>query len=184
MERVRLMSWCSSCLTGVHLPAFAAAEAGLFAEQGLAVEFADLAGIPDGTLRGFSTRAKSVADGEFDFALTSAAFLLAAQDEAEGRLGARLPPFRTAETRSRRWWTRTRTCTSRPTCRAHAPRAGACGAVFERYAFGDGAPGSMDASRWEATIAYTAAAHGLSAFPGDRLYRPELLEPAVEHAPA
>ena len=33
----------------------------------------------------------------------------------------------------------------------------------------------MDADRWEATIAYTAATHGLSQIAGERFYRPELL---------
>ena len=89
MERVRLMCWCRSCVSGLHLPAFAAAEGGLFAEQGLEVEFVDCARAPDWTLRGFTARPKAVAAGEADFALSSVAYLLAAQTEAEGRLPVR-----------------------------------------------------------------------------------------------
>ncbi len=47
--------------------------------------------------------------------------------------------------------------------------------MFEPYAFDGVAPGSMDADRWEATIAYTAATHDLSQIAGERFYRPELL---------
>lgn len=39
--------------------------------------------------------------------------------------------------------------------------------LFESYAFDGPPPGSMDADRWEATIDYTAATHGLSTFPGE-----------------
>jgi hypothetical protein len=42
----------------------------------------------------------------------------------------------------------------------------------------------MRADRWETTIEHTAATHGLSSFPSKRIYRPELLAPAVEYAPA
>jgi ABC-type nitrate/sulfonate/bicarbonate transport system substrate-binding protein len=48
-------------------------------------------------------------------------------------------------------------------------------AVFEPYAFDRASPGTMEAERWEATIAYTAETHGLPPVPGERLYRPELL---------
>jgi len=89
MERVRLMTWCRNCVSGVHLPAFAAAEGGLFAEQGLEVEFAGCVPAPECTLRGFAERPKAVASGKADFALTSVAYVLAAQTELEGRLGAR-----------------------------------------------------------------------------------------------
>ncbi len=40
----------------------------------------------------------------------------------------------------------------------------------------------MDAERWQATIDYTAATHGVSTFPGERIYRPELLAPALEYS--
>jgi hypothetical protein len=40
----------------------------------------------------------------------------------------------------------------------------------------------MHADRWETTIEHTAATHGLSSFAPERLYRPELLAPAVEYA--
>jgi len=89
MERVRLMTWCRSCVSGLHLPAFAAAEGGLFAEQGLEVEFAGCARAPEWTLEGFAVRPKAVGSGEVDFALTSVAYVLAAQTELDGRLGAR-----------------------------------------------------------------------------------------------
>ncbi len=89
MERVRLMCWCRTCVSGLHLPAFAAAEGGLFAEQGLEVEFVDCARAPDWSLRGFSARVKAVGAGEADFALSSVAYLLAAQADAHGRLPAR-----------------------------------------------------------------------------------------------
>jgi len=89
MQRVRLMCWCQSCVSGAHLPAFAAAEGGLFAEQGLEVEFVPAAATPDWTLRGFTSRVKAVAAGDAEFALTSVAYLLAAQGDAGGRLLAR-----------------------------------------------------------------------------------------------
>jgi len=89
MDRVRLMVWCRSCVSGVHLPAFAAAEGGLFAQQGLQIEFVDCARAPDWTLKGFAVRPKAVAAGEADCALTSVAYALAAQTELGGRLGAR-----------------------------------------------------------------------------------------------
>lgn len=306
MDRVRLMSWCRSCLSAVHLPAFAAAEAGLFAERGLDVEFVDLAGIPDFSLRGFSTRVDAVAAGEVDFALTSVAFLLAAQDRAQGRLAARfaaishrrspLAALVVADSdlqapqdlagASAASWTMTWFTPEYEGALAHmgvgrpvivetpgdpdaalergqvdvipiwadmAQKYGKGGtavraiplevdvyasglvaadrlplelvtrmrdafvagydlqleqpelgiaafrrrfpdiseqhirtnwSVFERYAFGDGPPGSMDPGRWAATIDYTAATHGLMRVAGERVYRPELIASAVEHAPA
>lgn len=89
MDRVRLMGWCRTCVAGVHLPAFAAAEAGLFAEQGLEVEFVACARAPEYSLRGFTVRPKAVAAGDADFALSGVAYLLAAQTEADGRLPVR-----------------------------------------------------------------------------------------------
>jgi len=89
MERVRLMGWCRTCVSGMHLPAFAAAEGGLFAEQGLEVEFVGCARAPDWTLQGFSARPKAIAAGDADFALSSVAYLLAAQTELGGRLPVR-----------------------------------------------------------------------------------------------
>jgi ABC-type nitrate/sulfonate/bicarbonate transport system substrate-binding protein len=89
MERVRLMCWCRNCVSGLHLPAFAAQEGGLFAAQGLEVEFVGCARAPDWTLQGFAARPKAVAAGDADFALSSVAYLLAAQTEAEGRLPVR-----------------------------------------------------------------------------------------------
>jgi len=58
MQRVRLMCWCQSCVSGAHLPAFAAAEGGLLAEQGLEVEFVPAAATPDWTLRGFTRESR------------------------------------------------------------------------------------------------------------------------------
>jgi hypothetical protein len=55
-------------------------------------------------------------------------------------------------------------------------------ALFEPYAFDGGAPGAMNAERWETTIEHTAATHGLSAFSPELVYRPELLAGAVEYA--
>lgn len=54
-------------------------------------------------------------------------------------------------------------------------------ALYEPYAFDGATPGSMDADRWRDTIAYTAATHGLSTLPEDRVYRPELLAAALPH---
>lgn len=89
MQRVRLMTWCSSCVGGMHLPAFAAAEGGLFADRGLEVQFVPAARAPDYSLSGFTARVKAVAAGDADLALTSVAYLLAAQTEAAGRLPVR-----------------------------------------------------------------------------------------------
>lgn len=89
MECVRLMCWCRSCVGGAHLPAFAAAEAGLFAEQGLEVEFVDAPAAPDWTLRGFGSRLGAVVAGDADFALTSVAYLASARNEAGGYFPAR-----------------------------------------------------------------------------------------------
>jgi len=89
MDRVRLMTWCSSCVSGMHLPAFAADEAGLFAEQGLEVEFVPAAPFRDFSLSGLAVRVNAVAAGDADFALTGVAYLLAAQTEAGGRLPVR-----------------------------------------------------------------------------------------------
>jgi hypothetical protein len=75
-------------VSGVHLP-FAAAEGGLFAERGLEVEFVGCARAPEWTLEGFAVRPRAVASGDAHFALTSVAYVLAAQTEMDGRLAAR-----------------------------------------------------------------------------------------------
>ena len=62
----------------MHLPAFAASEAGLFAEQGLVVEFVAATDAP-----------MAVAAGDADFALTSAVHVLHAQTQAAGSLPVR-----------------------------------------------------------------------------------------------
>lgn len=62
----------------MHLPAFAASEAGLFARQGLDVEYVPSSRAPE-----------AVAAGGADFALTSAVHVLAAQTQAGGRLPVR-----------------------------------------------------------------------------------------------
>jgi ABC-type nitrate/sulfonate/bicarbonate transport system substrate-binding protein len=82
------MTWCSSCVGGMQLPVFAAAEAGLFAEQGIEVELVR-GNVPDWTLRGLSQRVADVAAGEADFALTSITYLFSAQADARGHLPAR-----------------------------------------------------------------------------------------------
>lgn len=305
MERVRLMGWCRTCVSGMHLPAFAAAEGGLFAEQEIEVEFVGCARAADYSLQGFTTRPKAIAAGDADFGLSSVAYLLAAQTELGGRLPVRfaavahqrnpivgivrddsemtepedLPGARAASWRIP-WFTQEyagalahmglgspeivelsedldgalgrgeidviptwmdMTLYHRkpklairtvpldlevyttglvaadrvpPELASRFRDAWAAGfelqlerpelgiaafrrqypdvseehiranwAVFEPYAV-DGvvAPGSMDADRWRQTIDYTAATHGLSVFEGERLYRPELLAPAREHA--
>jgi len=62
----------------MHLPAFAASEAGLFAEHRLEVEYVPSSRAPE-----------AVAAGDADFALTSAVHVLAAQTQAQGRLPVR-----------------------------------------------------------------------------------------------
>lgn len=89
MDHVRLMLWCTTCVTGVQLPAFRAAADGLFAEQGIDVEFVAASPTPDYTLRGFSERPRAVARGDAEFAVTSVAYTLAAQTNAAGELPAR-----------------------------------------------------------------------------------------------
>ncbi len=89
MERVRLMGWCRTCVTGMHMPAFAAAEAGLFAERGIEVEFVGCAKATDYSLQGFTTRPKAIAEGYADFAISGVAYLLAAQTELDGQLPVR-----------------------------------------------------------------------------------------------
>ncbi|MDQ4047798.1 MAG: ABC transporter substrate-binding protein [Actinomycetota bacterium] len=306
MERVRLMVWCRTCLSGVHLPAFAAAEGGLFADQGIEVEFVDLMQAPDFSLQGFAMRPKSVAAGRADFALTSVAYLLAAQTATAGRLPIRFAatshqrnplcaivradcdagtPAALAGRRAARWrmpwftddyvgalehmgfgppavidicddldgalgrgeidviptwadmtfhhrdagfpiraipldvdvYTTGLVAADRLApeliskvrdafvagydLQLAQPDLGIRGfrrrypdvseehirgswARFEPYAFDRVPPGTMDADRWEQTISYTAKAHGLSVFPGERLYRPELLTPPREPSPA
>ncbi len=307
MERVRLMVWCRTCVTGIHLPAFAAAEGGLFADRGLEVEFIDCMHAADWSLQGFAARPKAVAAGLADFALTSVAYLLAAQTAADGRLPVRFAaishqrnplcgvvradselrnPEELAGRRAARWrmpWFTEdyvgalehigvgapvivdifddldgalgrRQIDVIPTwidmaflhhrdagfpiraipldidvytsglvaadrlapdvisrvrdafvagydLQVAHPDVGIAGfrrrypdvseehiraswARFEPYAFDRVPPGTMSAGRWEATINYTANTHGLSVFPGERLYRPELLTPPREPSPA
>lgn len=76
-------------MSGLHLPAFAAAGGGLFAEQGLEVEFVDCATAPERSLRGFGATLKALASDQAEFALSSVAYLLAAQTQAGGGIGAR-----------------------------------------------------------------------------------------------
>jgi len=305
-DHVRLMHWCPSCVSGVHLPAFAAAEGGLFAEQGLEVEFVDCARASDYSLQGFTARPKAVAAGEADFALSSVAYLLAAQTELGGALPVRFAavshqrnpivgvvrddsnleepadlPGARAVSWSIPWFTQEyagalahmglgapvivetpgdhdealgrgeidviptwmdmtlyhrkadfpiRTIpldidvyttgllaadrlplelVSRMRdafvagfdLQLEQPELGIAAfmrrfpdyseehiranwALFEPYAFDGVPPGSMDAGRWQATIDYTAATHGLSVIPAERIHRPELLAPALEYSAA
>lgn len=307
MERVRLMGWCPTCVPGLQLPAFAAAEGGLFAEQGIEVEFVGCARAPDYTLQGFTARPKAVAAGDADFALSGVAYLLAAQTEAEGRLPVRFAaishqrnpisavvradsdfedPEDLQGTRAARWsmpWFTQEYAGAMaymgleppvivdksddldpalgrgeidviPTwmdmtlhhhrkadfpiraipldievyttgliaadrlplelvvrvrdafvaghhLQLEQPELGIAAfrrrhpkvseehlranwALFEPNAFDGGMPGSMDSERWRTTIDYTAATHDLSVFSGERLYRPELLAPAMAYSPA
>ncbi len=319
MQRVRLMCWCTSCVGGAHLPAFAAAEGGLFAEHGLEVEFVRAPAAPDWTLRGFGSRLNAVAAGDADFALTSIAYLASAQAEAGGCFPARFvavshqhnpiaavvredsdirDPADLPRARAARWcmpwfteeyvgalahlelgratvvgssegvdletlggmnralggraidvipvWmdmtpyhrearftdagfptrvialdievyttgllaadrlplelvTRMRDAFAagyelqredpEPGIAAFRRRFSdiseeqirANWALFEPYAFDGAAPGSMDAGRWQTTIGYTAATHGLPVFAAESLYRPELLAPALAAAAA
>jgi len=306
MERVRLMGWCRTCVPGLQLPAFAAAEAGLFAEQGIEVEFVDCASSPAWTLSGFTTRPKAVAAGDADFALSAVTYLLAAQTELGGRLPVRFAaishqrnpitaivhahsdlhePEDLPGRRAARWsipwfaqeyagaldylglgapqlvdmsdgldealaqgdidvlptWMDMTLYHRNPTfptrtipldidvyttgllaadrlpmdlvtrvrdvfaaghdLQRRQPEFGIAGfrrrypditeehirknwALFEPYAFDRVAAGSMDADRWRATIAYTAATHGLSVIAGERFYRPELLAPALAQVAA
>jgi ABC-type nitrate/sulfonate/bicarbonate transport system substrate-binding protein len=78
MRRVRLMTWCPDSVGGMHLPAFAAAEAGLFAERGLEVEFVRASSAPE-----------AIAAGDADFGLTGAVHVLTAQSRADGHLPVR-----------------------------------------------------------------------------------------------
>lgn len=304
MQRVRLMMWCRTCLSGIHLPAFAAAEGGLFAERGIEVEFVDCLHASEWSLQGFATRPLAVAAGRADLALTSVAYLLAAQTMTGGRLPVRFAavshqrnpicgvvrsdsdlrePQDLAGRRTGSWsmpWfaqeyagalahmglgapelvefsddyldgaLRRGQIEVVPTfmdmtlhyrrnaefcfrvvpldidvyttglvaadrlppglvsgvrdafvagyeLQVEQPELGIAAfrrrypdvseehirakwSLFEPYAFDHVPPGSMDADRWEATIRHTAATHGLSAFPGERLYRPELLTPPRE----
>jgi ABC-type nitrate/sulfonate/bicarbonate transport system substrate-binding protein len=75
---LRFMTWCPGSVTGMHLPAFAAADAGLFAEHGLEVEFLASADAP-----------RAVAAGDADVALTSAVHVLHCQTHDRGRLAVR-----------------------------------------------------------------------------------------------
>ncbi len=315
MRRVRLMTWCPRSVSGMHLAAFAAAEGGLFGDQGLKVEFVPVVKPPDYSLSGFTSRVKAVAAGHADLAFTAVVYLLAAQTEAAGRLPVRfvatahqrnpitgfvradsdlrapgdLPGARAARW-SMPWFAReyagaldhlglgapVLVDTPGPLDQALAcghvevaptwmddstqarianmtlshrgvgfgiraipldipvystglvaadrlpldvvagmrdafrgghelqrarPELGLAGfrrcfpsvseehartnwALYEPSAFDAVPPGSMDADRWQETIAHTATAHGLSVLPGERLYRPELLATTLEPAAA
>ena len=89
MERLRLMCWCRHCVSGLHLPAYAAAGEGLFAEAGIEIEFVDCVKTPGGSLLNWSAMSTAVAEGEADLALTSVAYHLAGQVAAGGELAAR-----------------------------------------------------------------------------------------------
>lgn len=309
------MTWCPRSVSGMHLPAFAAAEGGLFAERGLGVEFVAATRPQDFSIRGFTARVKAVAAGQADFALTSVAYLMAAQTEAGGSLPVRFvaiahqrnpiagvvredsglrTPADLAGARTARWsmpwfareyagaldfmgleapvmidtpggldaalgskavdvlpvWMDDTTAAQTQGMVLHhrgaafgvraialdipvyttglvaadrlpseaigsmrdayvagfhlhveQPELGLAGfrrcfpnvseqharanwALFEPRALSDGVlPGSMDADRWQTTIAHTARTHRLSTFPGDRIHRPELLVPAPDRGP-
>jgi ABC-type nitrate/sulfonate/bicarbonate transport system substrate-binding protein len=89
MDRLRLMCWCRSCVSSLHLPAYAAADEGVFAEHGLEIEFLPCISTTGGTLENWSAMIRAVADGEADLALTSVAYMLGGQTLARGALAAR-----------------------------------------------------------------------------------------------
>jgi len=305
MESVRLMCWCRGCVSGLHLPAFAAADGGVFAEAELDVEFVDLVSPGDRSLRGYAATLHALTGGEADFALSSVAYLLAGQTETHGSVGSRFAAVfhqrnpiagmvledsdvrepedlvgRKTAGRDGSWFAREfegalaymdlgAPTVVKPTgdyrealrqgeidvipawvdmtpgyraglpiravpldievyatglvaadrlplelvarmrdaltagyeLQREQPEVGITAfrrrfpnisedhlrigwSALEPYAFDGPTPGSMDAKRWTATIEYTAAAHGLSEFPADRIYRPELLAPAAELTPA
>lgn len=78
MTRIRMMTWCPRAVSGMHLPVFAACEAGLLAERDLELQFVPSASAPE-----------ALAAGEADFALTCAVDVLRAQTQAAGRLPVR-----------------------------------------------------------------------------------------------
>ena len=302
MDRVRVMGWCRTCVPGLTMPAFAAAEAGLFAKQGIEVEFVGCTRASDYSLSGFTTRPKAIAAGDADFAFSAVTYLLAAQTELGGRLPVRFVaishqrnpitavvradsdlhepedlPGRPAARWSIPWFTQEYAgalahlglgapevvdlcddldlalargeidviptwmdmtpyhldagfgvraialdipvyttglvaadrLSTEVVCRmrdaftaghelqARQPEFGMAGftrrfpniskeharanwTLYEPYAFDGVSPGTMDARRWQETIAYATETHGLSPFPGERLYRPELLARELE----
>ncbi len=306
MDHMRLMCWCRSCVSGLHLPAYAAADNGVFADHGIDVEFVDCVSTPGGSLGAWSAMVTAVAEGDVDFALTSVAYLLAGQTAAEGNLAARFAavfhqcnPIAALVASDSRLQDQTDLAAARvaasgswyvkefegalthlglaPMALVDAPRdqraalgtgeidlipgwvdmppsyskegleiraiplevdaayatglvaadrlaldvvsrmrdALAAGyelqrehpelgidalrrrlpgiseahlrtawSVFEPYAFGRQRPLSMDAERWQTTIDYTAATHGLSSLPPEQVYRQELLAPATSFASA
>jgi len=290
----------------MHLPVFAAAESGLFAEHGLEVELVSAPPFTDFSLSGLAARVKAVAAGDADFALTSVIYLLAMQSETGGRLPVRfvatshqrnpivgvvrddsglLWSADLAGARAARWkipWYTQEyagaleylgleapviidipgdldhalgsgeidviptwmdmtlyhrdagfgvraipldipvyttglvaadhlsgdvVCRMRDAFVAghelhvEQPELGMAGfrrrfpdvfeaharanwALYEPYAFDGVRPGTMDANRWERTIAYASRTHGLPTFPGAALYRPELLSQELAPTPA
>lgn len=89
LDSVRVMLWCTTCVPGMQLPLFAASAAGLFEARGLDVEFLSPVAPRDMSLGGLSVRVNAVDAGEAEFAVTGLAYLLAAQAEAGGTVGAR-----------------------------------------------------------------------------------------------
>ena len=88
MDRIRLMCWCRSCVSGLHLPAFAAADGGLFAEQELEVEFVECVPAAGRSLGGYAITLEALARGDADFALSSVGYLLAGHTTG-GSMGCR-----------------------------------------------------------------------------------------------
>lgn len=89
MDSVRVMLWCTTCVPGMQLPLYAASAAGVFENHDLDVEFVAPVAPRDMTLGGLSVRVSAVDAGEAEFAVTGVAYLVAAQAEAGGALGAR-----------------------------------------------------------------------------------------------
>ncbi len=77
-------------MSGTQLPIFAAAASGLFAEYDLDVELVDVLSTQGQYgLSDFAERIRSVARGDVDFGVSAVAYMLTAQTEAHGSLGAR-----------------------------------------------------------------------------------------------
>lgn len=77
-------------MSGTQLPIFAAAAGGLFAEYELDVELVDVLSTQGRYgLSDFAERIRSVARGDVDFGVSAVAYMITAQTEEHGSLGAR-----------------------------------------------------------------------------------------------
>lgn len=77
-------------MSGTQLPIFAAAAGGLFADYELDVELVDVLSTQGRyRLSDFAERIRSVARGDVDFGVSAVAYMISAQTDAQGALGAR-----------------------------------------------------------------------------------------------